>query len=188
MYCQSLSARRRYLFLHVWTYFLVQMLANHAYSWRCKTGMTLTYYSHGRRHMWAIRAEAPLGKSKLIWICSGSGQIFLFVSLKACFQTPRFKKFSACGGNQYSTRRNCYNTRCLGVSFANFFSSISEISRNLQFTLGLWQKVWLAPPWKNFWRRPWLLPYPYTYTVYSNKSLLFRQLQASFVYLMLQLQ
>ena len=27
----------------------------------------------------------PLGKSKLIWICSGSGQIFLFVSLKACF-------------------------------------------------------------------------------------------------------
>ena len=46
------------------------------------------------------------------------------------------------------------------LQYAKFGRSVlpifSHFFRNLEFTLGFWQKFWLAPPWKNFWRRPCL--------------------------------
>ena len=119
--------------------------------------------THGRRHTWAIRAEAPPLENPSWYGYVAILYQISFCELRNMLLDTIFQKISRLRRELavYILKRLRYsNLRChFFARFDNFcwqwvriFSFPQKI---LQFTLGLWQKFWLAPPWKNFWRRLW---------------------------------
>ena len=112
--------------------------------------------------MWAIRAEAPPGKSKLI--CS-------FCELRSMLlDTIFYKKFQATAGTGCCTLKvNGYSTRILRCRFCTFWNFcwqsvriFSFPSKILQFILSLWQKILVGPLLEIFLAAPmlnWLQKY-----------------------------